>query len=80
MKEIENDIIKKYNYKNYVVYAKWCKEELCYEFYLQNEEYGIITLMFGIPASDMEDMEDMQEIVLANIEDYIEIYEQDYED
>lgn len=77
MKEIENDIIKKYSYKNYVVYVKWCKEELCYEFYLQNEEYGIIDLMFGIPASDMEDM---QEIVLANIEDYIEIYKQDYED
>lgn len=77
MEEIKNDIRKKYKYKEYVVYVKWNFKNLCYEFYLQNEDYGIIMLMFGIPKSDINDMEN---IILANIEDCIEIYKQDYED
>ena len=77
MKEIENDIIKKYQYKGYVIYAKYCKKELCYEFYLQNEKYGIMNFMFGIPKSDMEFF---KEIVLYDIENYIDNYKKDYED
>lgn len=77
MKEIKNDIIKKYKYKEYVVYVKWNFKNLCYEFYLQNENYGIISLMFGIPKCDIKDME---EIIKNNLLDYIEIYKQDYED
>jgi len=77
MKEIKNDIRKKYQYKDYVVYVKYNEEELTYEFYLQNEKYGIISLMFGIPKSDIEDIES---IILANIEDYILTYKVDYED
>lgn len=79
MKEIENDIIKKYEYKNYVVYVKYNEEELIYDYYLQNEkeQYGIISLMFGVPTSDIEDIE---EIIESNIEEYIKLYQEDYED
>lgn len=77
MKEIENDIIKKYKYKDYVVYVKHNREDLCYDFYLQNEIYGVIDLMFGIPTCDIEDFED---IIESNIEDYIKIYKEDFED
>lgn len=77
MKEIKNDIRKKYKYKEYVVYVKWNFKNLCYEFYLQNENYGIISLMFGIPKCDIKDME---EIIKNNLLDYIKIYKQDYED
>lgn len=77
MEEIKNDIRKKYKYKEYVVYVKWNYKELCYEFYLQNENYGVISLMFGISKSDIKDMEN---IILANIEDYILTYKIDYED
>lgn len=77
MIEIQNDIRKKYKYKDYVVYVKWNFKNLCYEFYLQNEEYGVISLMFGIPKSDIKDIEN---IILANIEDYIETYKEEYED
>ena len=77
MKEIKNGIRKKYKYKDYVVYVKWNFKDLCYEFYLQNENYGIISLMFGIPKCDIKDME---EIIKNNLLDYIEIYKQDYED
>ena len=77
MKEIKNDFRKKYLYKDYVVYVKWDMKTLCYEFYLQNEDYGVIMLMFGIPKSDMKDME---EIIKNNIEDYIRIYKEEYKD
>ena len=50
MKEIENDIIKKYSYKKYVVYVKETKNS--YDFYLQNEEYAVIDLMFGVDKED----------------------------
>ena len=75
MEEIKNDFIKKYSYKNYVVYIK--ETNISYEYYLQNEEYGVISLMFGIPKSDIKDIEN---IILANIEDYIETYKEEYED
>ena len=80
MKEIENDIIKKYQYKEYVVYVKETKS--CYEYYLQQEQYGVLTLMFGLPKNrDLEnDIENNIIVVYHNIEDYIETYKEDYED
>lgn len=72
IKEIKNDIIKKYQYKEYVVYVKETKS--CYEYYLQDEQYGVISLMFGLLKSDIEDME---EIIESNIEDYIESYKEE---
>lgn len=81
MKEIKNDIIKKYKYENYVIYIKDTTKnnyEL-YEAYLQNEEYGVISLMFGVMKEDYS-LKDMENIILANIEDYILTYKIDYED
>lgn len=77
MKEIENDIIKKYSYKDYVVYIKEVLES--YEFYLQKESYGVIDLMFGVMKEDYS-LKEMEDLIESNIEDYIEIYKQDYED
>lgn len=77
MIEIENDIIKKYQYKDYVIYAKYNEKDLSYEYYLQNEEYGIIDFMFGIPKSDVDFFE---EIVLYDVENYIDNYKKEFED
>lgn len=78
MVETKSDFIKQFIYKkdiNYVIYVK--DTITTYEFYLQNEDYGIIMLMFGIPKSDIEDM---GEIIKSNIENYIELYQEQYED
>lgn len=77
MKEIENDIIKKYSYKDYVVYVKEVLDS--YEFYLQKESYGVIDLMFGVMKEDYS-LKEMEDLIESNIEDYIKIYKQDYED
>ena len=77
MKEIENDIIKKYQYKDYVVYVKEVLDS--YECYLQKECYGIIDLMFGINKDDYS-LHAFEYLILANIEDYIKIYQQEIED
>lgn len=83
MKEIKNDIIKKYKYKDYVVYIKDVKEDSknyeSYEFYLQNEKYRVIILMFGVMKGDCS-VKDFEDLIEANIEDYILIYKIDYED
>lgn len=76
MKEIENDIIKKYSYKDYVVYVKEVLES--YEFYLQKESYGVIDLMFGVMKEDCS-LKEMEDLIKSNIKEYIEIYKQDYE-
>lgn len=77
MKEIKNDIIKKLSYKDYVVYIKEVLES--YECYLQKECYGVIDLMFGVMKEDCS-LQDFEDLIFGNIEDYIEIYKQDYED
>ena len=77
MKEIENDIVKKYQYKDYVVYVKEVLES--YECYLQKECYAVIDLMFGINKQDYS-LKEFEYLIIANIEDYIEIYKQEYED
>lgn len=76
MKEIKNDIIKKYSYKDYVIYVKEVLES--YEFYLQKESYGVIDLMFGVMKEDYS-LKEMEDLIKSNIKDYIEIYKQDYE-
>ena len=77
MKEIENDIIKKFSYKDYVIYIK--ETNGCYESYIQNEKYEVIDFMFGA-RKDTNYLEDYIELVQSDIEDYIEMYKQDYED
>ena len=75
MKEIENDIIKKFSYKDYVVYIKETNE--CYESYIQNERYGVIDFMFGV-RKDTNYLEDYIELVQCNIKDYIDLYKEKY--
>ena len=77
MIEIKNDIIKKYSYIDYVVYVKEVLDS--YEFYLQKESYGVIDLMFGVMKEDYS-LKEIENLIESNIEDYIEIYKQDYED
>lgn len=84
MKEIKNDIIKKYQYGDYVVYIKDVKEDSknygSYEIYLQNEKYGVIDLMFGLLKCEIKDVKKMEEIIKNNLLDYIETYKEEYED
>ena len=77
MKEIKNDIIKKYSYKDYVIYIKETKDS--YESYLQNEKYGIISLMYGI-SKEQNTLEDLMTILNDNIDVDIKIYQDEYED
>ena len=77
MIEIKNDFIKKYSYKDYVVYIKETNES--YEYYLQNEAYGIIELMFGA-SKEQNTLEELLEIVKENIDIDIEYYKRENED
>ena len=76
MKEIENDIIKKYSYKDYVIYVKNYDDS--YECYLQKESYGSVYFMFGV-LKEYNNLEELKEIIIGNIEDYIELYKEDFE-
>ncbi len=77
MKEVKNDFIEKYSYKDYVVYIKETNE--AYEYYLQNEKYGIIELMFGVDKKQTT-LEELLEIVKGNIDIDIEYYKRENED
>ena len=77
MKEIKNDIIKKFIYGDYVIYIK--ETRTSYESYLQNESYSIIGLMFGVPKGQ-QTLEEFISLVNINIIDYINGYKKDYED
>jgi len=79
MIEFKNDFIKKFEYGDYLIYIKDCISH--YESYIQHKEYGIIQLMFGIDtAKNRITLQDFINTVNSNIEEYIEIYKQDYED
>ena len=77
MKEIENDIIKKYSYKDYVVYIKDYYDS--YECFLQKESYGVIELMFGVMKEDYS-LKEIEDLIEANIEEYIDDYKEEFED
>lgn len=83
MIEIKNDFIKKYQYthyktkEQYVVYIKETNES--YEYYLQNEKYGIIELMFAL-YKEQNTLEELLEIVTDNIDIDIEYYKRENED
>lgn len=74
MKELKNDIIKKYKYYDYVVYVK--DIDGCYEFYLQKEKDGIMNFMFGLLKKD-QTLEQALIIVKYNIDEYIDIYKEE---
>lgn len=80
MVEIKSEIIKQFIYKkdyNYVVYIK--ETINTFEAYLQNEDYGVIDLMFGVNKK-AQNIEDFISYINCNIEDYIEDYKQEHED
>lgn len=77
MKEIKNDVIKKYKYKDYYIYIQ--ESENMFESYLQKQNNGIISFMFGVNKRN-NDLEDFIYLIEVNVEDYIDSYELDYED
>jgi coproporphyrinogen III oxidase len=77
MKEIKNDIIKKYQYEDYVIYIKDVKSY--YDVFLQNEKNGIIGLLFGVFKSDIKDIKDLEKIIESNMDDYMIYYVEHYE-
>lgn len=78
MKEVKNDVIKKFEYGEYVIYIKDTSNDY-YEAYIQNEKYGIISLMIGVykKGSSLEDFINWLENDLDN---YICEYKENYED
>lgn len=80
MIEIKSDMVKEFIYKkdyNYVIYVK--ETITSYECYLQNENYGIITLLFGVNKRETT-MQDFIETILGCIDSHIEDYKKSYED
>ena len=77
MKEIKNDIIKKFIYGDYVIYIKETSDT--YESYLQNEKYGVIELMFGTPKNQ-QTLEEFISLVNNNIIEYIIEYREEYKE
>lgn len=77
MKEIKNDVIKKYQYKDYCVYI--IETDEAYEYYLKNKEYGVIALIFGL-LKEKNTYKDFMTIVRNNIDSDIEYYKLTYED
>lgn len=78
MKEVKNDFIKKFVYGDYLIYIKDCGSH--YESYIQNKEYGILQLMWGIDIAKNIPLEEYIEMVNNNLMEYIESYKEDYED
>lgn len=76
MKELENDIIKKYSYEDYVVYIK--ENTNIYECYLQNENYGFIHCMFGL-SKEQVSLEQLMDVINDNLKQEIEYYKQEFE-
>lgn len=82
MRELKNPFIRTYqvddyDYNNYIVYIK--EDAATYEAYLQNKNYGIISLMFGTPNTYLS-LDDFITIVNNTIEREIKSYQELYED
>lgn len=80
MVEIKSQIIKEFIYKSDIKYVVYIKETInSYEAYLQNEDCGVISLMFGIDKNQTK-LDNFIIMVNDNLQEYIELYKQDYED
>lgn len=77
MKEIKNDIIAKYQYKDYVIYIKETKNT--YEYYVQNEKYAVSYMMYGVDK-EKDTLEELLQILVDNIDVDIKFYKDHYED
>ena len=49
-------------------------------FYLSNVKYGIKSEMFAVPKKDCNNEKRAKELIKNNIEDYIKIYREEFED
>lgn len=80
--ERKNDFIKayqvdNYKYNDYLVYIK--EDAVTYDAWLQNKNYGVMSLMFGLPNKNLT-LEDFIQIVNNNIEREIKLYQELHED
>lgn len=55
------------------------KDEIMYYYYLQNIEYGIISMQVGMTKKSTK-YKDFKEIILNDVAEDIRIYREEYED
>ena len=55
------------------------KDEIMYYYYLQNIEYGIISMQVGMTKKSTK-YKDFKEIILNDVAEDIQIYREEYED
>ena len=80
MIEIKSEIIKEFIYKKNYNYVVYIKETInTYESYLQNEDYGVIGLMFRKRKKETK-LDNFISLVNENLERYIKIYKEGYEE
>lgn len=83
MIEVKNDVIKKFVYKDIVNNAKYniyvMEKEDCYECYIQNDEYGIMDLMFGLLREEYS-LEEVIDVIKDNLLLSIISYKSNIED
>ena len=80
MIEVKNEIVKTFIYRKNTAYIIYIKDyNNCYECYLQNKNYGIITLLFGVNKKETT-MQDFIETINNCIDSHIEDYKKSYED
>lgn len=77
MKEVRNEFIKQFVYGDYIIYIK--EDSISYEGYLQNELYGVISLMIGVPKKQ-NTLNELIELIENNLQSYINDYKENYED
>lgn len=77
MKEVKNDIIKKYEYKDYYIYIKETEES--FEYYLQHKDYAVMYMMYGVDK-EQNTVEELLVICMDNIDNDIKFYKKNYED
>lgn len=77
MKEIKNKVLKTFEHDNYLIYL--IDENDSYGFYMQNVSYGIISLIFGFKKAE-NTLKDTINMVESNLDNYIQIYKNLYED
>lgn len=81
MKEVKNDIVKKfeYNVNNDIYFIYIVETKYGYGCYLQNSRYGVMSLMFGLPK-EQNTLEETIEIVRNSLGDEIATYKELYEE
>lgn len=77
MKEVKNDIIKKYKYKKYAIYIK--EVENNYECYFQNEVYCEIGYMYCVSKEEYN-LKQTIELIKENFDEWVKLYKFQYED